>query len=42
MSRFAGRIGHIYVVRRRIGHIYILGEHCGVKGKAEDKGEEQR
>ena len=41
MDKFAGRIGHIYVVRRRIGHIYLLGEASGVKGKAEDKGEKQ-
>lgn len=36
MSRPSGRIGHIYVIRRRIGHIFI-GEGFGVKDKAEGK-----
>ncbi len=30
--RFIGRIGRIYVVRRRIGRIYVLGDRDGCKG----------
>ena len=30
--RFIGRIGRIYVVRRRIGRIYLLGGRGGGKG----------
>jgi hypothetical protein len=34
-GRFVGRIGHIYVIRRRIGHIYMIGGvGCGVEGGA--------
>ena len=39
-SRFKGRIGHIYPLRRRIGHIYPLkrlGGTSGCKSKAENK-----
>ena len=39
LGRLAGRIGHIYPLRRRIGHIYPikpLGVRVGRKGKVED------
>lgn len=39
-GRFAGRIGHIYTLRRRIGHIYTLKiavKPFGRQGEAKDK-----
>jgi hypothetical protein len=41
-GRFVGRIGHIYVIRRRIGHIYMTRnvEH-GIEDKTETEGEEE-
>jgi len=39
-GRFVGRIGHIYVIRRRIGHIYMIRDvGRGVEGETETEGE---
>ena len=45
MDRIVGRIGHIYIIRRRIGHIYPLrklGGISGCKNKAKDKMSEEK
>ena len=40
VRRSAGRIGHIYPIRRRIGHIYPIERLGGASGrKGEAKGE---
>ncbi|WP_243676124.1 hypothetical protein [Vulcanisaeta distributa] len=33
-----GRIGHIYIIRRRIGHIWVINRGDKSEGKAEGEG----
>lgn len=37
LAKRIGRIGHIFIRRRRIGHIWVIGVHYGVKNKAKSK-----
>jgi hypothetical protein len=38
LGKIAGRIGHIYPIKRRVGHIYPLrgGEFSGCESKIEN------